>query len=118
MAEKVTTYLERKQGFSPELAHRWAELAMRQMQCIHPIPSARSLMQDMEQHSSAPMAIWIGLLMNGIPEALTIGAHVILGPLSPYLLADLLIANYPEAPSSSHGMWQQGFPKILILAMW
>jgi CRP-like cAMP-binding protein len=114
----VRAYLEHKQGFSPELSHQWAERAMRQMQRGDLIPSARSLAAEIARHGSAPVAIWIGLLMDGIPEALTIGANVILAPLSPSLLAGLLISNYPEALSSSHGMRQQGFPPLLILGMW
>jgi CRP-like cAMP-binding protein len=111
-------YLEHKQGFSPERTHQWAERAMRQMQRGDLIPSARSLAEELSGHGSAPVAIWIGLLMDGIPEALTIGANVLLAPLSPWLLAGLLISNYPEALSSSHGMRQQGFPPLVILGMW
>jgi zinc transporter ZupT len=114
----VSAYLERKHGFSQKLTLRWTEKAMRQMQRGHLVPSARTLLKDIGSHASVPMAIWIGLLMDGIPEALTIGAHVVLAPLSPSLLVGLFIANYPESLSSSHGMRQQGFPSPLILGMW
>ena len=56
--------------------------------------------------------------MDGIPEALTIGAHIITSPLSPALLAGLFIANYPEALCSSQGMKAQGFSIKKILMMW
>ena len=114
----VSTYLERKHGFSQKMTLRWTEKAMGQMQRGYLIPSARSLLKDISSHASVPVAIWIGLLMDGIPEALTIGAHVVLAPLSPSLLVGLFVANYPESLSSSHGMRQQGFPLPLILGMW
>lgn len=116
--ELVTTYLERKQGFSPELAHRWLVGAMRQMQWRQLIPSAPSLVRELCSHGSAPVAIWLNLLVDGIPEALTIGANVVLALLSPSLLAGPLIANHPEALSSSYGMRQQGFPPGVILGLW
>ena len=72
----------------------------------------------MAEHKEAPMAIWLGLLMDGIPEALTIGAHMVTNPISPSLLAGLLLSNYPEALSSSEGMRQQGFSIPRILGMW
>ena len=116
--DAVASYLERKQGFSVDLAQRWVERAMKEMNGRQLLPSARSLLPEISAGGSAPLAIWVGLLMDGIPEALTIGAHVILAPLSPSLLLGLFISNYPEALSSSHGMRQQGFPKGLIIAMW
>ena len=78
----------------------------------------RNVGNTVAQHKDAPMAIWLGLLMDGIPEALTIGAHIISEPLSPALLAGLFISNYPEALSSSHGMKAQGFSIKKILMMW
>ncbi len=88
------------------------------MNAGHLIPSASTISHTVAQHKDAPMAIWLGLLMDGIPEALTIGAHIITAPLSPALLAGLFISNYPEALSSSHGMKEQGFSIGKILMMW
>jgi len=76
------------------------------------------MMEDgIEKHKDAPMSIWLGLLMDAIPEALTIGAHMASHPISATLIAGVFIANYPEALSSSKGMKEQGFsiPKILIM---
>ncbi len=82
------------------------------------IPSATRMSSMMAEHKDAPVAIWLGLLMDGIPEALTIGAHIITNPISSSLLAGLFISNYPEALSSSQGMKQQGVSIPRILLMW
>ncbi|QEY32070.1 cyclic nucleotide-binding domain-containing protein [Synechococcus sp. RSCCF101] len=116
--ERVRTYLQGKQGFTVDLSERWVNRALHEMHRGHLLPSASVVLDEVNSRGSAPLAIWIGLLMDGIPEALTIGAHVIAAPLSSSLLLGLFIANYPEALSSSHGMRQQGFPPFMILGMW
>jgi CRP-like cAMP-binding protein/zinc transporter ZupT len=115
---RVADYLQAKQGFSPEKAGEWVDGALKGMNGSHLIPSVESVMERLERHGSAPVAIWLGLLLDGIPEALVIGAHVIVAPLSPSLLAGLFISNFPEALSSSFGMRLQGFSRPLILGLW
>lgn len=114
---KLKNYLETRQHFSTDKTKNWIETALKQMNAEHLLPSAKGMAGVKEEHKDAPMAIWLGLLMDGIPEALTIGAHLASHPLSASLLAGLFISNYPEALSSSEGMKQQGFaiPKILIM---
>ena len=117
--ETVTGYLERKQGFSPEQSTTWLKKALDYLHGGDPPPSAQAMVQALKEHENAPLAIWVGLLIDGIPESLTIGASEIAGGgVSPTLLAGLFISNYPEALSSSDGMRQQGFPFNRILIMW
>ncbi len=115
---KVKDYLQKRQNFEPSKAGEWIQQAFKSMNAGDVIPSAAAMTESVEEHNNAPMAIWLGLLMDGIPEALTIGAHLLIAPLSPSLLAGLFIANYPEAFSSSEGMKQQGFSVPRILMMW
>ncbi|ACB54528.1 unknown [Crocosphaera subtropica ATCC 51142] len=115
---KMENYLLKQQNFTSSQAGQWVEKACQSMNAGHLIPSTSTLSNTVAQHKDAPMAIWLGLLMDGIPEALTIGAHIITAPLSPSLLAGLFISNYPEAFSSSHGMKEQGFSVRKILIMW
>lgn len=84
------------------------------------IPSVTLMAKELkkQKHNDAPMSIWLGLLLDAIPEALTIGAHIAINPISTTLLAGLFIANYPEALSSSKGMKAQGFSIPKILVMW
>lgn len=115
---KMQNYLLKQQNFTPSQAGQWLQKACQNMNAGHLIPSASTMSNTVAQHKDAPMAIWLGLLMDGIPEALTIGAHLVAAPLSPSLLAGLFIANYPEALSSSQGMKEQGFSVRKILIMW
>ena len=115
---KLSDYLQTRQHFESTKASKWIQKALLSMDAGELIPSATRMSSMMAEHKEAPMAIWLGLLMDGIPEALTIGAHMVTNPLSPSLLAGLFLSNYPEALSSSEGMKQQGFSIPRILGMW
>ncbi len=86
-----------------------------------------------EEHSGGGMAIWLGLLIDGIPESFVIGAgflallSVKLGAgvepgfteVLPYtLIAGLFLSNFPEALSASMGMKKSGMSTGKILMMW
>ena len=79
------------------------------------------------------MAIWLGILLDGIPESFVIGtgllaimagkqsAGVEIGffDVVPYtLIAGLFLSNFPEALSSSVGMKDQGMKSSRILMLW
>jgi zinc transporter ZupT len=96
-------------------------------------PSELRLKSELEKHSGAPLAIWLGILLDGIPESLVIGAgladllveriHMIeqLQFLSviPYtLIAGLFLSNFPEALSSAANMHKQGMTSKKIMLMW
>ncbi|MGB5538247.1 MAG: hypothetical protein WBN08_20370, partial [Thiogranum sp.] len=66
----------------------------------------------------APLAIWLGILLDGIPESLVIGASLTYHEISLALIAGLFLSNYPEALFSSIGMQQQGFSVTRIITMW
>ncbi len=115
---KLRDYLQTRQNFDSTKAAQWIQKALESMDAGELIPSATRINSIMAEHKEAPMAIWLGLLMDGIPEVLTIGAHIVTNPISPSLMAGLMLSNYPEALSSSEGMKQQGFPIPRILMMW
>lgn len=86
-----------------------------------------------DEHSGGPMAIWLGLLIDGIPESFVIGAGFLgllagklasgadpaFADLLPYtLIAGLFLSNFPEALSSSVGMKKQGLSNGKILLLW
>ncbi|MEO0828067.1 MAG: cyclic nucleotide-binding domain-containing protein [Cyanobacteria bacterium J06639_16] len=117
--ETVTSYLQQKQDFSPEQSTQWMQKAFKYLHTGEKLPSAQDVIQALGEHANAPLAIWVGLLIDGIPESLTIGAGELTGGgVSTTLLAGLLISNYPEALSSSDGMSQQGFSFLRIFSMW
>ena len=81
------------------------------------------------------MAIWLGILLDGVPESFVIGSAlavsisvalthngpetILFGSIIPYtLIAGLFLANFPEAMSSSIGMRKQGWGKTRVFIMW
>lgn len=97
---------------------------------IHGIESVK---EETKEHSGAAMGIWLGLLIDGIPESIVIGAAFLtllsakltagIAPgftdVLPYtLIAGLFLSNFPEALSSSMGMKKQGMKVGKIIMMW
>jgi zinc transporter ZupT len=68
--------------------------------------------------NGAPLAIFLGITLDGIPESLVIGAGMTHSSISVSLIVGLFLANYPEALSSSVGMRQQGISFGRVLGMW
>jgi zinc transporter ZupT len=64
----------------------------------------------------APIAIWLGLLLDGIPESLVIGATA--GAVRVSFIVGIFLSNYPEALSSSVGMREQEFRWKHIAMLW
>lgn len=85
------------------------------------------------EHGGAPMAIWLGLLIDGIPESFVIGAGFLtllsaklavgadpaFSEVLPYtLIAGLFLSNFPEALSASIGMKKAGLSTSRIMLLW
>ena len=73
-----------------------------------------------EEHGSgAPMAIFVGALLDGIPESIVIGASfTTLAAFNPGFVVAVFMNNLPEAMSSAAGMRRSGFTPRRILSMW
>ena len=99
----------------------------------HGLPIHHEIQQDAREHGGAPLAIWLGSVLDGIPESFIVGSGVtamVLGKtiagtppeltsLIPYtLIAGLFLSNLPEAFSSSIGMREQGWKASKILLLW
>lgn len=75
--------------------------------------------EEVSEHGNPSMAIWLGMMLDGIPESIVVGSSLILHPsISLSLLAGLTISNFPEALSSSVGMRKQKMPDMKIILMW
>jgi len=117
-----------------ELAdEEWARKASKALRTGLDIPSTQELREAHEQHSGAPMAIWLGILLDGMPESFVIGTGLTailvanqgaglqagFADVVPYtLIAGLFLSNFPEALSSSVGMKQQGMKHTRIFILW
>lgn len=110
---EVSFYLEQRQGFEPARAQAWLHAAVQSVDEAGPLPEV----QQAAGHHAAPVAIWLGLMLDGIPESFVIGARTG-GGLGVSLIAGLFLSNYPEALSSSVGMREQGTTWRRIATMW
>jgi len=75
--------------------------------------------EEVKEHGNASLAIWMGIMLDGIPESIVIGSSLLLHPtMSLSLLAGLFLSNFPEALSSSVGMKKQKMSNMKIIMMW
>jgi zinc transporter ZupT/CRP-like cAMP-binding protein len=112
-------------------AVEWTRAAGAALRLGEEVP-ALTIHRAHSEHKGAPLAVWLGILLDGIPESIVIGAglylliaasasaeslrfvHVI-----PYtLIAGLFLSNFPEALSSSANMLAVGWSKRRIFLMW
>ncbi|MBI5586219.1 MAG: cyclic nucleotide-binding domain-containing protein [Deltaproteobacteria bacterium] len=70
------------------------------------------------QGGGAAFAIWLGMLLDGIPEGAVVGASMIGTPVSIALMAGIFAANFPEAMSSAVGLRSQQVKIKTIMWMW
>ncbi len=116
-----------------EAARAWAMDATRALRVGAEIPTPAELRSARDEQEGAGLAIWLGGLIDGMPESLVIGSGfvallasklavsdtVTFFDVIPYtLLAGLFLSNVPEALSSSVSMATQGWRPRTILSLW
>jgi zinc transporter ZupT len=116
--DDIVNYLSEKHEFGTAKAARWVRQAVESMDTGKNMIPAAEMARTLTEHKGAPLAIWLGIMLDGVPESLVIGSSLIHSHVSLSLMAGLFISNYPEALSSSAGMKQQGFRFSRILLMW
>jgi len=60
-----------------EQAVKWAREATHALNTGTQIPSTDQLRRAKEEHGGAPLAIWLGILLDGIPESFVIGSGLL-----------------------------------------
>ena len=114
-----------------DAAVEWTRSAASALRLGAEVP-ALAIRRAHAEHKGSPLAVWLGILLDGIPESIVIGAglfiviaahpagdslrfvHVI-----PYtLIAGLFLSNFPEALSSSANMLAAGWNKRRVFLMW
>jgi len=116
--KETQQYLVDRQKLTEDTATRWTKKAVKHLSQGTDIKPVMDFHIGIHEHKGAPLGIWLGLMLDGIPEALVIGASLIHSHLGYSLLAGLFLSNYPEALSSSVGMKKQGMKFSVILLMW
>ncbi|MDG2090446.1 MAG: cyclic nucleotide-binding domain-containing protein [Gammaproteobacteria bacterium] len=107
-----------EKALSEEQAGKWYDEAKYRVDDAIAPPTAGEIDEAATSFSAAPLAIWLGIFLDGIPESLVIGSSMLHASVSLSLIAGLFLANFPEAFSSSLGMKEQGYSFKRILTMW
>jgi zinc transporter, ZIP family len=69
--------------------------------------------------SGAGLAIFIGTVMDAIPESIMIGASLAVEKtVSVLLVAAIFISNIPEGLSSTSGLLESGYSKMKVFILW
>lgn len=111
--------LEENHTISSENASIWYNNAMKHIDEKKSAITQSDINEEVSEHGNASMAIWLGIMLDGIPESIVIGSSLLLHPtMSLSLLAGLFLSNFPEALSSSVGMRKQKMTNMKILMMW
>jgi ZIP family zinc transporter len=72
-----------------------------------------------EQAQGNPFGIFIGTLLDGIPESIILGASLATGGgVSVAFLAAVFVSNLPEAMAATTGMSVAGWSKQRIVSIW
>lgn len=98
-------------------AAHWQQVAVANIQRL----SRNEEVRLMAKHASAgaPLAIFFGAMMDGIPESIVIGSSFVsLGSYEFTFLAAVFLSNLPEAMASSAGMKDAGFSAFKIFGLW
>lgn len=130
--QRLAEVLEQDDRRSEE-ERRWGEAAIASLREGAVVPSPGDLRRASEEHGGAGLAVWLGMLIDGVPESIVIGSGLV-GLLSaqiaaegtvhfadvvPYtLIAGLFLSNFPEALSSSVGMQAQGWRPGRVFSLW
>jgi CRP-like cAMP-binding protein len=117
--KKVAEYLTGRHRLDATRAARWIDKATKSIEGGKVFPSLSEMTRQVAGHEGAAMAMFLGILLDGIPESFVIGANVLVtGGISLSLVGGLLLANLPEALSSAAGMKAQGMRVAKVLSMW
>ena len=127
-------YLRKTAYLISKVMHERAHLPQHMaLQMSHHLPTGEELEKKHAEHDNAAVAIWLGNLLDGLPESFVVGTvlmasvtasvhagtPVVFWDVLPYtLLAGLFLSNLPEALSSSAQMRMQGMSVQRILVMW
>lgn len=111
----------------------WIEASIDAAEHGRQLPSTHELASTHASHGNAAIAIWLGNVLDGIPESFVLGTiltstvaaklasngSVSFSEVLPYtLIAGLFLSNLPEALSSSAQMRTQGMSATKVFAMW
>ena len=111
--------LKEEKHFDTVMTERWTAEALDHFSDRGATINATEIHAEVKEHGNASMAIWLGILLDGIPESIVIGSSLLLdSSMSLSLLVGLFLSNFPEALSSSVGMLKRKMPHLKVFMMW
>lgn len=75
-------------------------------------------LQEVQHAKSVAFALFLGLLVDGVPEGILMGFLAAEGHLTAVLIISLFVANFPEAFSSASLLIQARMPTVKIIGLW
>jgi zinc transporter, ZIP family len=71
------------------------------------------------QAEGSPLAIVLGIVLDGIPESIVLGLTIVVGgSVSAAFLVAVALSNIPEAVAASAGLAKSGWTNRHILGLW
>jgi ZIP family zinc transporter len=71
------------------------------------------------QAEGSPLAIVLGIVLDGIPESIVLGLTIVVsGSVSAAFLVAVALSNIPEAIAASSGLAKAGWAQRQILGLW
>jgi zinc transporter, ZIP family len=72
-----------------------------------------------EQSEGSPLAIVLGIVLDGIPESIVIGLSLLSGEgVSVAVIAAVFLSNLPEAVAATTGLATAGWARSRIIGLW
>ena len=69
--------------------------------------------------AGAPLAIVLGIVLDGVPESLVLGLTIVSGgSVSAAFLVAVFLSNLPEAIAATSGLQRSGWSRSRILGLW
>ncbi|MEE9186999.1 MAG: cyclic nucleotide-binding domain-containing protein, partial [Bacteroidota bacterium] len=112
-----TTTLQRAEAEKDRM--RWQEAALANASVSITPLEERALVERDVGSKSAPLAIFLGVVLDGLPESLVIGAGISAEKSTEFaFIVAVFISNLPEAMSSAAGMQRNAYSRKKILGLW
>jgi CRP-like cAMP-binding protein len=109
-------------GIKLEDSENWIDRAEHNLESEIGRPTETDIIHAAREHrkggSNVALAMWLGVMLDGIPESLIIGASMEGTVVSMALIGGLFLANLPESMSSAVVMKNQGGKSRNIILMW
>ncbi len=111
--------LEKQNVIDNNKAESWYNEALKSLDEKKSQYTESDVHEEVSEHGNVSLAIWLGMILDSIPESLVIGLSMLVNStISISLIAGIFLSNLSEALSSSIGMKKQKMPVLKILALW